>query len=105
MTHRATPYFRRFALGLTCVLLIFIGLSGATSTTHAQTRAYVSNANDSTISVIDPATNTVIATIPVGFNTRAIAFTPDGSQAYVTSFPNAVLVVETETNTVIATVA
>lgn len=73
MEHKATPYFRRFALSMTCTLLIFIGLSGVISTMHAQTRAYVSNSNDNTVSVIDTTTNTVVATIPVGFNPAVIA--------------------------------
>ena len=41
----------------------------------AQTRAYVTNFTDNTVSVIDSATNTVVATVPVGTN-------PEGSGRY-----------------------
>ena len=39
-----------------------------------------------TVSVIDTATNTVVATIPVGGNPFGVAITPDGTRAYVTDF-------------------
>jgi len=57
------------------------------------------------ISVIDTATNTVVATIPAR-GTAGIAITPSGSQAYVTS-PGAgtVSVIDTVTNTVVATIS
>ena len=52
-------------------------------TTLAQTRAYVTNTNGNTVSVIDTATNSVIATIPVGLGPTAVAVTPNGRFAYV----------------------
>jgi YVTN family beta-propeller protein len=65
--------------------------------------AYVTNADDDTVSVIDTSTNTVIgAPIPVGDSPRAIAITPDGTRAYVTnSGDGTVSVIDTITNTVI----
>ena len=60
------------------------------------------------VSVIDTATNTVIATIPVGIGPRGVAVTPDGSKVYVTNVqlpnPSVVSVIATATNTVIATI-
>ena len=47
--------------------------------TLAQTKAYVTNNSDNTVSVIDTGTNTVIATVPVGLNPSGIAVTPNGS--------------------------
>jgi len=68
------------------------------------TRAYVTE-NISEVSVIDTATNTVVATITVGFG-FGVAITPDGTRAYVTSFEGgSVAVVDTATNTVVATIA
>ena len=41
--------------------------------------AYVSNgSNPGTVSVIDTATNTVVATVAVGSNPIGVAVTPDG---------------------------
>lgn len=98
MTHTSTPYFRRFVLSVICALLIFSVLSGAMSTTYAQTRAYVSNANDSTVSVIDTTTNTVIATVPVGAGPFEVAITPDGARVYVANnISDAVFVIDTAT--------
>ena len=51
--------------------------------------------------MIDAATNTVIATIPVGGG--ALAVTPDGSKVYLTS-SGGVSVIATASNTVIATI-
>jgi YVTN family beta-propeller protein len=72
----------------------------------AGTRAYVPNSTDSTISVIETKTNTVVQTIPLatGASPSAIAITPDGTRAYVTEFGAAeVSVISTATNGVIAT--
>ena len=50
-----------------------------------QPLAYVTNQVDDIVSVIDTASNTVVATIPVGDNPNGVAFTPDGTRAYVTN--------------------
>jgi YVTN family beta-propeller protein len=59
--------------------------------------------------VIDTATNTVVATVPVGNEPSGVAITPDGKHAYVTNLDEAlpagsVSVIDTTTNTVAATV-
>ena len=52
--------------------------------------------------MIDTATNTVVATVPVGGTPYAVAVSPDGSLAYVTNAASAtVSVIATSTNTVI----
>jgi YVTN family beta-propeller protein len=48
---------------------------------------YVANSNDSTVSVIATASNTVTATIPVGAGPAGLAVTPDGSTVYVANSP------------------
>jgi len=71
---------RRFALLVICVGTA-MGLG--TATPQAQTRAYVANFGSNTVSVVDTATDTVVATIPVG-DPIGVAITPDGTRAYVT---------------------
>src|SRR3989304_24158 len=69
--------------------------------------AYVTNSGTTTVSVIDTATNTVVATVAVGTNPLGVAITPDGARAYVTNSgggANSVSVIDTATNTVVATV-
>jgi len=64
--------------------------------------AYITNAGDNTVAVIDTATNTVVATIPVGVGPEGVAVTPDGSKVYVTNRGDAtVSVIDTKTNEVI----
>jgi len=46
----------------------------------------VTNESDGTVSVISTATNTVAATVTVGVNPKGVAFTPNGSYAYVTNY-------------------
>ena len=58
----------------------------AFSPLHAQTAAYVSNSDGGSVSVIDTASNTVTANIPVGQLPAGIAFSPDGATAYVADF-------------------
>jgi YVTN family beta-propeller protein len=96
------------ALVLAALILYFIFVSFAASaateksTMPIGTYAYIPN--DGHISVIDTATNTVIATVPVGGN--EVAVTPDGTKLYVTnaSLKNDVSVINTSTNSVIANV-
>ena len=72
---------------------------------QARPFAYVTNSNSSSVSVIDTATNTVVATIGVGNRPIGVAFTPNGSRVYVAnSNSDSVSVIDTATNTVIATV-
>src|SRR5262245_50626979 len=87
-------WLRALSLGLLGVML------GSTPA-EAKPFAYVTNAGSNTVSVIDTATNTAVATVPVGFSPSAVAITPDGTRAYVTGIP--VSVIDTATNTVVAT--
>ena len=67
--------------------------------------AYVVNAGSNTVSVIDTATNAIVAAIAVGLNSCGVAVTPDGKHAYVANTnTNNVSVIDTATNTVVATV-
>lgn len=87
---------------VTPALLLMVFATGAA---HAQTRAYVSNVNDSTISVIDTATNTVVSNIEMRGYPDGIAVTPDGAFIYVLSrLSQNVLVISTATEAVVATV-
>src|SRR4029077_10615670 len=85
-----------------------MGLGLGAPPIQAQTRAYVTNSEDNTVSVIDTATNTVVATVPVGVNPYGIAITPDRTRAYTangfTGADNTVSVIDTASNTVVATV-
>jgi YVTN family beta-propeller protein len=68
--------------------------------------AYVTNAADNTVSVIDPTSNTVVATIPVGHDPNGVAITSDGTHAYVTNqLEDSVSVIDTASNTVVATIS
>jgi YVTN family beta-propeller protein len=71
----------------------------------AATFGYVANLDDDTVSVIDTARNTVVATIPVGGFPDGVATTPDGTRAYVTNnFDSNISVIDTASNTVVATI-
>ena len=64
-----------FALSLACLL--------APASARAQ-NAYITNAGDGTVSVINTATNTVVGSpITVGNFPMGVAVTPDGSKVYV----------------------
>jgi YVTN family beta-propeller protein len=67
--------------------------------------AYITNLGSNSVSVIDTATNTVTATIPVGVGPYGVAVSQDGSKLYVTNeTSDTVSVIDTATNTVIATI-
>ncbi|PRX43622.1 serine/threonine-protein kinase [Prauserella shujinwangii] len=68
-------------------------------------RAYVANAADDTVSVLDTRRNEVVATVPVGDDPGGIAVSPDGTKVYVANFrTDTISVIETGNNTVTATI-
>jgi YVTN family beta-propeller protein/autotransporter-associated beta strand protein len=78
---------------------IYAGVTGD------QSRVYVANAFANSVSVIDTATDTVLATIPAGALPQSLALSPDGTRAYVNNAAsNDVSVIDTATNAVIATI-
>ena len=69
------------------------------------TRLYVAGNLSDTLYVVDPATRSVVKTIPVGHLPYGVALSPDGSLAFVTNQgANTVSVVDTKTAKVIRTV-
>jgi YVTN family beta-propeller protein len=73
--------------------LFLLGMALLTIPAQAQTFAYVTNRGSNSVSVIDTASNTVVATIPVGAFPEGVAITPDGTRAYVTDFVSNTVVV------------
>jgi len=66
--------------------------------------AYITNSGDSTVSVIDTATNTVTSTVSVGLGSYGVGVNPDGTKVYVAnSGSGTVSVIDMATNKVIAT--
>jgi YVTN family beta-propeller protein len=73
---------------------------------QAQTFAYVADPHTSTVSVIDTASNKLVATIADGVYPWGLAITPDGSRVYVAdTVSNSAVVIDTASNKVVATVA
>lgn len=91
-----------------------VGQGGSAIGVDPTGRVYVANAEDDTISVINPATNNLVTTIAVGGRPTAIAFGPgpngNSSYAYVANFlSNSVSVIDTnpdspQFNTVVANI-
>src|SRR5215469_16917540 len=87
---------------LPALSLGLLGVMLCSTPAEAKPFAYVTNSGSGTVSVIDTATNTVVATVPVGSDPNGVAITPDGTRTYVTGSPTSVI--DTSTNTVVATV-
>ncbi|HEU4461415.1 MAG TPA: beta-propeller fold lactonase family protein [Solirubrobacterales bacterium] len=67
---------------------------------------YTGNYDDSTLSLIDTATNQVVGSpIPTGNGPDSIAISPDGKTLYVSSGDGAITVVNTQTNQVVTTIS
>ena len=66
-------------------------------------RLYSGNQGGSSVSAIDTASNTVLATVPLPELPNALAVTPDGSRVYV-ALSNTVAAISTLTYTVVATI-
>jgi len=91
--------------------MLAMGLSLMARPAAASPFAYVTKCNcdgfDNVVSVIDTATNKVVATVRVGNRPNGVAVTPDGKQVYVANFGNGtVSVIDTITKppSVVATV-
>ena len=90
---RSQPFRRWLVLRssmLFAVILVAAGLAAGTAArgVAAITRgpfAYVSNAIDGTVSVIDTSSRSVVATITVGSTPFGVALNPAGTRAYVTN--------------------
>ena len=77
------------------ILLAFTGLlSGVAAAQHAQSsaviadptnpeRVWVANRDNDTVSLVDVATSSVIAEIPVGIHPRSVALSADGARLFV----------------------
>jgi YVTN family beta-propeller protein len=86
------------------VMVPLLGLLGATMA-DAAPRAWVTNNLESTVSVVDTASNTVVATVPVGLGPVGVVVNGATSRAYVANTSGgSVTVVNTATNTPITTV-
>jgi YVTN family beta-propeller protein len=84
--------------------MLAVGLLAGPLTAHAEPFAYVANFSDDTVSVIDTASNTVIATVAVGSTPSGVAITPDGAFAYVANAgSDNVSVIDTASNAATAT--
>ncbi|MEC2309865.1 YncE family protein [Bacillus atrophaeus] len=63
------------------------------------------NSSGSDVSVLNTATNTITAAIPVGLYPYSAACTPDGSRIYVTNLlSNIISVIDTASDTVVNTI-
>jgi len=83
----------------------FLTILAAACPVLAAPFAYVTNEGGNDVSVIDLATNTMSATIPVGTAPRGAAVTPACTKVYVAnSGSNDVSVIDTSARSVIATV-
>lgn len=93
----------RAKIGAALMLLSRLAVAEAADATA---RVYVANISSNDVSVIDTATNTVIATVPVGGTPDGIAASPDGAIVYVANAGgNSVSIIDTTTNAVIGTVS
>jgi YVTN family beta-propeller protein len=99
-----------FAANLFRVVVLFgflvpLGVALSFTSVRAEPFAYVTNISGNNVSVIDTATNTLAATVPVGSFPIDAAVHPEGTFVYVVNtVGNSVSVIDTATNTVTATV-
>src|SRR5437879_11488966 len=88
-----------------CTLIQLLLATAFFSPAFAQPRAYVSDEKSDEVSVIDTATDQVVATVKVGQRPRGVVVAPDGKRVYVANGnSNDLSVIDTATNTVIDTI-
>ena len=78
------------------------GIITSMAKSYDDSTVYVATQSNSTVTAINTATNTVVATIPVGDSLKGIAVSPDGSLVYVTNeLDGTVYVIDTASQTVV----
>lgn len=88
---------------VTATIILPAGSTGPRGVTVSGSKVYVSNFRSNNVSVINTATNAVVATVSVGTGPRGI--TPLGSNIYVENFDSGTIsVINTATDTVSATI-
>ena len=98
---RSRKHWLLRVVSLACVF----GLALLAVPTQAQQFAYVTNSQSDSVSVIDTATHTVIATVTGIGRPIGVAVTPNGSCVYVTDTENYVVtVIDAATNTWLANI-
>ena len=70
-------------LSLLLLALFLTGMLSSSTVSQTPQRVYVTNNCGNTVTVIDTATNTIASTISVGNAPYRVAFTPDGTRAYI----------------------
>ena len=84
-------------------ILALLALSATLA--RAEPFAYITNVSSNNVSVIDTASNTVTATVPVGIQPIGVAVAPSGGLVYVTNHASgSISVIDAASNTVTATV-
>ena len=90
------------ALFVTIASVLTLSVAGVA---QAQPFAYVANQSANTLSVINTANETVVATVPVGTGPRGVAVNASGTRVYAANITsNDVSVIDTATNTVISAI-
>jgi len=100
LSHRASVLKPCWVVSLVpLVLLLLVALTPRS--VAAQPFAYIPNALGASLTVLDTATNTSVAEIPMEELVFGVAVSPDGRTVYVTSFSESTLwVIDADTNTV-----
>lgn len=102
-----SPWRRRQAL-VKCLLLAITSLLLVLflpAFTWAAPFAYITNELSDTVSVVDTATNNLVATVDVGLGPEGVAVNPTGTRVYVADLGNETIsVIDTATNSLVATV-
>jgi len=86
-------------------MLVAFLVVGLTAAAGAAPFAYVTNSSDHTVSVIDVATNAVVATLAVGRSPWGVVVKGDGTRVYVANqSASSVSVIDAASRTVVATI-
>ena len=104
---KSAPTLSKLVLRPAIRVVMFALLSACfgAGVTLAQTRGYVTNNQDNTVSIIDTASTSVVTTLPVGSGPAGVAVTLNGRFAYVANqLSNSVSVISAASNTIVATI-
>ena len=95
---------RRWLTATVALLMVCLGLSIPSRAPAAETRVFVTNEKSNNVTVIQPETQKVLATIPVGKRPRGVTVSRDGRRVFVAnSNSNNVSVIDAQSLQVIDT--
>src|SRR5207249_8754420 len=99
------PSEREFVMRTAAAVTVAVAILASSTPVPAGVRAYVPNLDSGDLYVLDTASLSLLATVPIGDDPFGAAVSPDATRVYVTQFASGLTVLDAHANQIIASVS